>query len=67
MRAPRKRKARPLWADPDDPSNKIRPRVVCLGCGEKGCVSYWGDWCFKCNVKRMRKLSAALSRLEKTK
>lgn len=54
------------WADPHDPSNKIRPRVRCLGCGIRGCVTYWGPWCFKCNVPRMTRLSASFDQIAKT-
>lgn len=52
------------WQNKDHPGNKIRPRVVCYGCGKKGCVTYWGKWCFDCNVKRMTRLSAAFESLK---
>jgi hypothetical protein len=47
------------WADADHPSNTLRPGVRCIGCGKLGCVTYWGKWCFACNVPRMTRLSAA--------
>lgn len=46
------------WKDPAHPGNKIRPRVVCIGCGNKGCITAWGPWCFPCNVERMTRLNA---------
>jgi hypothetical protein len=52
------------WADPQHPSNKIRPRVRCAGCGCLGCVTHWGPWCFDCNVKRMTRLSASFAEIE---
>lgn len=54
----------PAFADPNHPGNEIRPDVHCLGCGEKGCVTSWGDWCFTCNVARMMRISKALDRAE---
>jgi hypothetical protein len=54
----------PAFADPNHPGNTIRPNVRCLGCGEKGCVTSWGDWCFRCNVARMTRISKALDRAE---
>ena len=45
------------WKDRDHPGNKIRPRVVCIGCGTKGCITAWGPWCFECNVERMTRLN----------
>jgi hypothetical protein len=47
---------RGVYADPNHPGNKIRPRVRCLGCGKLGCVTAWGPWCFDCNVKRIDRL-----------
>lgn len=35
--------------------------LVRYECGVKGCVTYWGQWCFDCNVKRMDRISAVLS------
>lgn len=62
------------WADPSHPGNKLRPRLRCVGCGVKGCVTRWGPWCFDCNVKRMRHLTgqfdeirASLARLDTDK
>lgn len=51
------------WADPNHSGNKIRPNVHCIGCGVKGCITYWGPWCFECNVERMTRLSAVFDRL----
>lgn len=51
-----------IWSDPDHPTNKLRPRVVCQGCGKRGCVTYWGPWCFNCNVKRMTRLDAVFEK-----
>lgn len=45
------------WADPDHHSNKLRPRVRCAGCDKPGCVTYWGPWCFACNVERMDRIN----------
>jgi len=56
----------PAWADATHPSNKLRPRVRCAGCGAKGCVTYWGPWCFPCNVKRMTHLCGRFDALEKS-
>ena len=52
------------WADPNHESNTIRPRVRCLGCGKKGCVTYWGDWCLECNIERMDRLDRAFNEIE---
>lgn len=48
------------YADADHPGNKIRPRLRCVGCGVKGCVTAWGPWCFSCNVERMDRISGRL-------
>lgn len=51
--------ALPAYADPAHPTNKIRPRLRCWGCGTKGVVGkHWGQWCFECNVRRIRHLDA---------
>ena len=52
------------WRDPHHVSNKMRPRVRCAGCGKLGCVTYWGPWCFKCNVERMDRVSATFEKLK---
>lgn len=49
-----------VYADPSHPGNKIRPRVRCYGCGTLGCITYWGNWCFDCNVKRIDRISGFL-------
>lgn len=54
------------WADPDAPGNKLRPNVKCIGCGNKGCVTHWGPWCFDCNVKRMDRLDASMNELARS-
>jgi hypothetical protein len=51
------------YRDPAHPGNRIRPNVRCLGCGALGCVTYWGDWCFACNVARIDRISASLEAL----
>ena len=52
------------YKDPDHPSNKIRPRTVCWGCGARGCVGkHWGNWCFECNVARIKRITASLDEL----
>lgn len=48
------------YADPEHPGNKLRPKVKCLGCGTRGCITYWGDWCFDCNVERIDRISGFL-------
>jgi hypothetical protein len=53
------------WADPNHKGNKLRPCVRCLGCGTLGCVTYWGPWCFSCNVERMDRLCKAFTKLER--
>lgn len=51
------------WADPSAPGNELRPNIKCIGCGKLGCVTYWGPWCFDCNVKRMDWLDKSMSDL----
>lgn len=46
------------YQDSAHPGNALRPRVRCIGCGVLGCVTYWGPWCFKCNVERMDRIDA---------
>lgn len=46
------------------PGNKLRPKVRCSGCGELGCVTYWGKWCFKCNVERMDRIGAKFDKVD---
>ena len=53
------------WADPEHHGNKLRPRVHCIGCGELGCVTYWGPWCFKCNVERMDRINGKFEAIAK--
>lgn len=47
------------------PGNTIRPNIECLGCGEYGCITAWGDWCFKCNVERIDRIDIKLDELRK--
>lgn len=53
------------YKDPNHPGNRIRPKVRCIGCGALGCVTYWGDWCFTCNVERMDRITVSLEDLAK--
>lgn len=53
------------WADPHHPGNKLRPKVKCMGCGRKGCVTAWGPWCFECNCKRMARLTTSFDELRR--
>ena len=53
------------WADQAHHSNKLRPNIRCVGCGRKGCVTYWGPWCFDCNVERMDRLSGQFEQVTK--
>jgi hypothetical protein len=55
--------AKRIWADPKHHTNRIRPRITCRGCGKKGCVTYWGPWCFECNVPRMEHLERQFERI----
>jgi len=52
------------YKDPDHRGNKIRPNVKCIGCGEKGCITAWGNWCFACNVERMERIDASFKELQ---
>jgi hypothetical protein len=51
------------WADPFHPGNKLRPRVKCIGCGHKGCITAWGPWCYGCNCERMERLSEGFDKV----
>lgn len=51
------------WANPNHPGNRIRPRIKCIGCGIKGCITYWGPWCLKCNIERMDYLTAQFNKI----
>lgn len=55
--------AEPVYRDPEHPTNKLRPKVRCVGCGNLGCVTYWGPWCFVCNVERMDRITKSLEAL----
>jgi hypothetical protein len=52
-----------IWEDPNHPGNKIRPAIKCVGCGNMGCVTMWGPWCFECNVERMRRIDRQFSQV----
>jgi hypothetical protein len=53
----------PAYMDANHPSNVIRPRVKCWGCGKLGCVGkHWGNWCFECNVSRIGGITQNLER-----
>ena len=54
------------YKDRNHPGNKIRPRVICLGCGERGCITAWGNWCFDCNVKRMDRINDRFAEIRET-
>lgn len=47
------------YANSHHPGNRARAGAMCVGCGKMGCVTYWGPWCFKCNVERMDRINAA--------
>ena len=51
------------YADPNNKGNKLRPKVRCVGCGKLGCVTYWGPWCFECNVERMDRIGAQFDKI----
>lgn len=54
----------PAWADPKHPTNTIRHNLRCWQCKEKGVVGkHWGQWCFKCNVARMSRLSSQFDQI----
>lgn len=53
------------WEDPDHPGNRIRPDVTCIGCGEKGCITAWGPWCFQCNKARMYRINGSFNEIAK--
>ena len=48
------------YQDPKHSGNKIRPKIKCVGCGIKGCITAWGPWCYKCNIERMDRISKNL-------
>lgn len=47
------------YANPEHSGNKIRPRIRCIGCGKRGCITAWGPWCFTCNVARIDRINKA--------
>lgn len=53
------------YEDPSHPGNKIRSRVRCRNCGARGCITYWGPWCFICNVERIKRINGQLKGLMK--
>jgi len=54
------------WADPTSPGNRMRPHVRCIGCGNLGCTTAWGPWCFTCNVKRITRIDKAFKGIAKS-
>lgn len=52
------------YADQNHPGNKLRPTVRCMGCGNLGCVTYWGRWCLPCNVARLDRIGAVFDTLQ---
>jgi hypothetical protein len=54
------------YRDPNHPGNKIRPHVTCFGCGQKGCITAWGNWCFDCNVKRIDRINASFAAIRES-
>ena len=54
------------YADPKHPGNRLRPRVRCIGCGKRGCITYWGPWCFDCNVERIDRISGRFGNVAAT-
>lgn len=55
------------YEDPSHPSNTLRPRTRCWGCGKLGCVGkHWGNWCFKCNNERIGRISINLEAATRT-
>ena len=45
-----------------DPANyEEGPIVKCLECGQRCHKTKWGNWCFKCNVKRIERIDAAFN------
>lgn len=41
------------------------PICSCLGCGKSCNKTYWGKWCYECNVKRIERISKAFKELSK--
>lgn len=36
---------------------------VARGCGELGCITAWGPWCFECNVERLDRIGAKFDKV----
>jgi hypothetical protein len=53
------------FADRDDPGNRIRPKVRCVGCKKLGCTTAWGPWCYDCNIERMDRIDKAFEEVLK--
>jgi len=53
------------YQNPNHPGNKLRPSVRCLGCKKTGCITYWGNWCFECNVKRLDSIDSKFEPVRK--
>lgn len=50
-----------IWRDPSYYRNG--PIVKCLGCGNDCHKSFWGKWCFDCNVARIERISKSFKDL----
>jgi hypothetical protein len=51
------------YADPTHPGNRLRLRIVCVGCGNRGCITAWGPWCLDCNIERMDRISGTTDQI----
>jgi len=49
------------WRDPE--YYKEGKLVQCLGCGETCHETFWGKWCYGCNVARIKRISKTLDQL----
>lgn len=46
------------WRDPSYYANG--PIVKCYGCGKRCHKTHWGNWCYKCNVERIERITKTL-------
>lgn len=51
------------WRDPS--YYQKGPLVNCLGCGCTCHSTFWGKWCYNCNVERIERISKNFSQLTK--
>ena len=49
------------WRDPS--YYQEGPFVKCHGCGQRCHKTRWGNWCFKCNVERIERITKNLQDL----